>query len=513
MKRSLICDINDDNDSPYKLEKIKDVIVSANLKYIALTINAYDKKSLEAKCVLWTNFPANQKIRAYDDFIIVEFSQDESQLVYIAKSKNKECLVHINSDSQETTYEYELIKDFTFSDDCKSYAFMGKTGNEYYAVCNGKTSKPYITIDDLRFSSGKWFYTATISTNPTNSARYILKLIMNTNGDEVEVPSPGSVYYYEISPNGKYIVLTGISLENKKEYASVILDGESGPRYDGIENLIFTEDSKHIIYIAKNFDGYYVVFDRTIIATYDYGATIYINGFIKDAGHQKLVYTVKNFEDDTPASKKNTNSAYIYAEYDIESKSLITKSYYYIDLFSVVITSDQTKTAYIASSNRYKYKIVCGDWESEETGYIRPAHIALSPDGSLLAYKFTINFKYALVLVDFNLKRSTKLGTFDDIYTFTFDKNNRLSYIVVVCNQERDKYVINNNQISGPYERVYDYAILQDSTMIYIALIQGYYYVITEFGQMGPFNNVSYKAINSKKVLCIEGNRKCWVYD
>jgi len=104
MKRSLICDINDDNDSPYKLEKIKDVIVSANLKYIALTINAYDKKSLEAKCVLWTNFPANQKIRAYDDFIIVEFSQDESQLVYIAKSKNKECLVHINSDSQETTY-------------------------------------------------------------------------------------------------------------------------------------------------------------------------------------------------------------------------------------------------------------------------------------------------------------------------------------------------------------------------------------------------------------------------
>jgi len=151
--------------------------------------------------------------------------------------------------SEDIDYDERKIhcrpkKDPWFSPDLSRFACVVRRGLRMFLLVDGKITPDYECVGEVVFSAdGKRFAYSAV-----NGEKAFVVL------EGREMPSPGPVAELRLSPDGQHIAWISADIEYREigpcdEF--VVLDGAVGPTFDRIEALLFSEDSRELIYIAR----------------------------------------------------------------------------------------------------------------------------------------------------------------------------------------------------------------------------------------------------------------------
>ena len=179
-----------------------------------------------------------------------------------------------------------------------------------------------------------------------------------------------------LSPDGQHFAYAVIKSNGKW---SVFLDGKKVKEYNTppspyIYSLTFSPDSKHLAYIAKRDEKYFVVLDGKEEREYDL-----INPF-------SLTFS-PNSKHLAYAAKRNGDYFVV-----IDGKE---EKYEWIDSFSLIFSPDSKRFAYVVGRND-QYFVVLDGKEGEK--YDEVFQLTFSPDSKHLAYIAERENRYFFVL-------------------------------------------------------------------------------------------------------------------
>jgi hypothetical protein len=244
------------------------------------------------------------------------FSPDSNKTAYVAK-KDRKWFVVVNdedpndkkdNETDEKPYDDILKYSLTFSPDSNHIAYAAMEGDKWFIVVDGKEGKRYDSIlkNSLNFSSNsnhiayaamegkKWFMV--VDGKEGNGHDYLSRY--------TPVFSPDSTLIaYPVQEGDKWFVIEQ-SIDKRQNYQGTlslspstadmnylknedseryIFNSRAGMPYDAIieRSLIFSPDSKHLIYGVEN-KGEFIVVDNvdgkrydSIIFTYDGGSIVF----------------------------------------------------------------------------------------------------------------------------------------------------------------------------------------------------------------------------------------------
>jgi hypothetical protein len=218
------------------------------------------------------------------------FSFDSKHLAYVASLGKKECLVVDRKEEKQ----YDVIDEsnIKFSPDGKHLAYVAgvNTGHGYYnhkwfIVVDGKEGAQYDEIKSL-----------IISPDGKRNAYWAVqddKIFVVVDGNEQKEKhfciQHGNIYNPIFSPDSKHIafVAKDSSEDSSINKNMVVIDGKQEEKYDDIdgESLCFSPDSKRVAYMAfKIGQGFYAVVDgkvESLFPSRDYNQII----FSQDSKH------------------------------------------------------------------------------------------------------------------------------------------------------------------------------------------------------------------------------------
>ena len=189
------------------------------------------------------------------------FSPKNNRYAYIAYKNKDQVVVVVDGNVSRI---YEVADNFTFSPDGSRYAFRAQQNNKQYVVIDGNSSPAYNGIlikDNFLFSpdSKRFFYTAykddtcvAVIDGKENSNAYNLI-------EKVKFSPDSSHYAYKARVEKKIT----------EEKWCVVKDNVAGEIYDEIFDIIFSFDSKHMVYAAVKDKQMVMVLDGKEIAEAD----------------------------------------------------------------------------------------------------------------------------------------------------------------------------------------------------------------------------------------------------
>lgn len=216
------------------------------------------------------------------------FSPDSKHLAYRALREAQWMVVRdgkegpLFKEKQEDLYENngaDVIDDILFSPDSQHLAYRARRNGKWRVVVDGKEGKAYdwISDNDLHFSAdskrvaygaergGKYFIVTRdergVKEAPYGSASAtdarMVRLLERGNKQMVVIDGRLGPAYDEIGQD-EFRYKTPFSPDRKRvAYAArrgkkwmVVVDGREGKAYDGIDDLLFSPNSKHFSYIA-----------------------------------------------------------------------------------------------------------------------------------------------------------------------------------------------------------------------------------------------------------------------
>jgi Tol biopolymer transport system component len=154
-----------------------------------------------------------------------------------------------------------------FSPDSKRLAYMIKEAGQCFAVVDGEPGPPFeaISPDTMRFSpDSRHFAYGTIKAGPDSGALVLdgrpIRALDGVIGGTVR-----------FSPDSRRVSFVAGKLHNGG--AAVVVDGRVGPTYeligDGDDSNLFSPDSRHHVYVAKQNGTWCVVLDGVPQREYD----------------------------------------------------------------------------------------------------------------------------------------------------------------------------------------------------------------------------------------------------
>ena len=523
MKQTLLYSIKNSSDEKVaQWGKIYDLKTSNNLEYVAIVVKI-DNGSVNNK-FLWTNIPnCIQNDKLYKSISGITFSPDNNRLMYRIATGKKHYVIC----GSEKFGPYDEIYTMIFSPDSKSHAFIARIGTDYHVIYNGKISKPYAFINNNpTFSpdSKRFLYIAAYNRERAYSSTYSLEVLTlvdrasKTNKYINSLTIKSNVINFLISPDSSRIatiteavkengdrnqiyISDNINFEPVDETTNSSINVINNNIYSSVNNLIFSPDSKHCLYSAKNNDGRgFIICDNVTVKTYDHDPTIIFIGFIDGSGPKsKAIYVVEDM-------------CHKFVTYDVDSKEFKEIDYDYIFSTAVAISPDNKKVVYLASFN-YQHYVICGDILIK-LPYSSADNIKFSPNSRYLTYSTKIKGSEYIFVYDLESKCYKRYGPLNCVYNLMIFDDGNISFITHGDNQY-NCYIKYKDVINGPYLSIYSIGcnILKDDTLMY--LINGpdlhHFCLMVGPDQIGPYHSLkTFTSSNLNKFIYLKNNRECW---
>lgn len=191
------------------------------------------------------------------DYVLgeIKFSEDGKRNAFVAERDRQRFVV---IDGAEGPKVDDITLDIRFSADGRRYSYAGKRGSKQYAVIDG-VAAAYDEISNLLFSPDGKRSSVCVRRGET-----WLTLV-----DGVEQGTPGiRINRIIFSPDSRRFA--GWAQKGAKgDKQLVVIDGVPGRAYDGIGDLQFTADSRHVICVAERAGKVFVVVDGVESNEYD----------------------------------------------------------------------------------------------------------------------------------------------------------------------------------------------------------------------------------------------------
>ncbi len=224
----------------------------------------------------------------------LQFSSNNAHVAYVGTvvdaSKPENTSVVMDGKSEKPFYK---VHDFHFSADGNHWAYVGEdfTGNvpagtsvqKAHLMADGKELAAYEEIYNCQLSAdGHVAYTANKRTHQgTPSEGMLTDECAGLDSQVWDVakghrfPAHGALPLY-LSPDGQHVAWLEERPGNNE--LSLTVNGKHGLGYHGIENVLFSSDSQHVNYVARqNANGNYVVRDDDESGPYTPVPTIYLS--------------------------------------------------------------------------------------------------------------------------------------------------------------------------------------------------------------------------------------------
>lgn len=256
------------------------------------------------------------------------FSPDSQHLVYVVDQDGKQSIVADGVSGKQ----YDKIGTITFSPDSKRLAYRAKAGKNWFMVINEREERQYEAgesdFNPIIFSpdSNHLAYGAEERWGSLEHRQFVVldeiegKRYNGVSREPVFSPDSQHLVYSAWDGRGSFIVFDGVEQKtsgydfvfspdsNRLAYRCskqgmwfqaitdwVIVDGKKGKTYDGVGDITFSPDSKHVCYIADNSYGekMFVVVDGTRGKEYDFVG----RGFgvsVSTSGLKKVVWDSSN---------------------------------------------------------------------------------------------------------------------------------------------------------------------------------------------------------------------------
>lgn len=185
----------------------------------------------------------------------IRFSEDGKRNAFVAERDRQRFVV---IDGVEGPRFDDITFDIRFSSDGKRYSYAGKRGAKQDAVIDG-VATDYDEISSLLFSpDGKHLGVC------ARRGGSRLTLVDGVERGTRDLGISGIIF----SPDSRRFA--GLARQGfKGDKQLIVIDGEPGQTYDGVSDLEFTPDSKHVIYTAERAGKFMVVVDGVESNEYD----------------------------------------------------------------------------------------------------------------------------------------------------------------------------------------------------------------------------------------------------
>lgn len=203
--------------------------------------------------------------KEYDDVSTPVFSPDSKRIAYVAIRDGKHSVILDGVPGNP----YDGISALGFSPDSRRVAYVAERSSNRFAVVDGVEQKEYDSIGNLTFSPD--------SKQLVYMANFGRKKPVPLDDDDYRMLEIPTVEYRrgalpKITGFKQHRVLTDEATERIFKGMGkwcIVRDGIQGKTYDGVANVTFTPDSKHIIYWAKDDDIWTIVVDSVEKKKYD----------------------------------------------------------------------------------------------------------------------------------------------------------------------------------------------------------------------------------------------------
>jgi len=256
--------MSDAYDMVYDLRFSPDSMI---LAYIVQNDNAFS---------VYVNQDQQQAFAMIDPNQGLIFSPDSNHLAYVASKDGQSW--HLVKDG-EPGEPFEQIKHVTFSPDSKRLAYAGKIGEKWHIVEGDDKGPGYVDIKRVRFTPG--------SDQLVYAARGDDEAVMVLDGKKQKTFDylPGEPVF---SRDGERLAYAVAEERRRDVRMRIVVDGDTGPAYDGIGAYRFSPDGAQFAYMAVNNDEKaMMVHDGEVSDTYD---SLGVPVFASDGHH--LAYSV-----------------------------------------------------------------------------------------------------------------------------------------------------------------------------------------------------------------------------
>jgi len=196
-----------------------------------------------------------QEGKLYPMFGSVTISADSKHVAYLGANAQKLSMIIVDGVESKP---YENISEFKLSSDANKVAFIAShTGSSSFLVVNGIEHQAYPVIVGL-----------TLSPNGESLAYQADKQggdVMVLNDVESKVFKTIEHQSMVFSPDGKRLAFKVIFGSQE----SIVSDGVSGKKYEGVGYPAFSSDGKHLAYLGAKGNHWRMVIDNKESVTYD----------------------------------------------------------------------------------------------------------------------------------------------------------------------------------------------------------------------------------------------------
>jgi hypothetical protein len=224
-----------------------------------------------------------QKSRNYIECSGIVFSPDSRHVASIVTNANRKQFV-IYDGMESEPYTKVLLESLQFGPNSIRYGYIAQRERDWVAVVDGRPGPPHRSIEpkSLRFiNDGRHFSytvggqsnkqgltvvdhevlgshaltspdgTRTVHVNVEGAGTGSAKSTIVLDGKPYG-PTFSSVDQLQMSPDGNRIAAIGTYAgSSNKKLARLFVDGQEGPESWGIQQLVFTPDSRHVVYVDE----------------------------------------------------------------------------------------------------------------------------------------------------------------------------------------------------------------------------------------------------------------------
>lgn len=448
-------------------------VISSDQKHLAYTVKTNQGEFVMLDGVAGKTYTSIPRLPLTEAGVTeqIKFSPDSRRVAYVA-GRGKKFLVVVDG-KEGSEYDRIDVGAPNFSPDSRRLAYFAQRGGKTLAVVDGIESKPF----DTTHSSAPLF--SPDSQHVVYGADHGKQMRVVVDG--VETLEAEYVAEPEFSKTGKRVAYT---LARGDRWA-VVVDGKEGKSYSGLgNNIVFSDDEKHVLYQADTPKGQVIVVDGVetepvpIVEENSYGFSpdgrhvAYLGADNRDAEYVVVDNKRgKTYEGVNPPTFSPDSKHVFYAAWrahkfmvvtdEVEGEPFDEVNYYFR------FSPDGKRMAYLAKRDGRQFLVVDG----VATAYDQIIDFKFSPDSKRL-FVAARNGNDHLVVLDGRPPEKYELakaeGPGDSVVQMAFSSdNNRIAW---VARRGEKTFVVSDGSESKPYDEIQDLQFTADGKhLVYAA--------------------------------------------